>query len=487
MLFQISTPQTIGALIAKQESKKASKCKSAHGPDVGLSTKRQRLLDASLPPNPPPPETHAMTITSPAGEPVKLVDASPSLADTQARCATDLGPSTEEQKSDHGSVDSSRAPDIESHRLNTQEPELDQGSLAPASAQVHNLADRVPAAKKQKLSYANLPPARKKLSSEEVARNDAYHCRRRLECWCRRFGFDDQIISQMSDDVLRSSTLNIYQFILKKSSPPRTDTYGALELDIYRTGCNPSVCYQTPIPSSSMNLPVQNPTRDSSDPIMGYSTTSTTSDKDVSVRSDFDKVDDTAASAAPNHLLPLSRGRFAREDTAIASSSQISAVEPIRNKGGRPKGRKPRPAKKPKTPKGPMRFQKNHPVKAGVDVYVWENILSFCPPDFLLKARAISSTFRSILRDDSALWKTSRVNHFGSDMPGPPLGLSERQYADLLTGIGCQTRGCDSQKARKTYWAFQKRLCIECFHKSFVPVTSNLISSILLMHSLTRI
>ena len=474
MQFHNSTPQTVAAYIAKRKSGKASQRKSAHASDVEPSTKEKKVPDASLSADLSLPGNHAMIFTSPTEEPMKLVDASLPLAETQARNTTGRGPATEKQNSDQGSIDSSRAHDTESYRLTAQEPGLDQGPLSSTFAQVDNVTDHESAAKKQKLSSAKLLPARVRqtLSNEDVVRIDDYHWRRRLESWCRRFGFDDRIISKMSDELLRSPTSDIYHFILEQSSRAQSDLYGALQLDIYRSGAHNSFCDRTSIPSSSLNSPYN-----SSDPIMGYSMTSANSDKLVSLRSDCEKVDDTTESAGPNHLLPLSRGLFLGDDTSVANTSQIPAVEPVRNKGGRPKGRKPRALKPPKTPKGPTRFQKNHPVKAAVNVDVWGNILLFCPPEFLLKARTISSTFRSLLKDDSVIWKISRINHFGSDMPEPPLGLSEPQYADLLTGTGCQTRGCEFQKTRKTYWAFQKRLCVECFQKSMAPKvnSSNLI------------
>ena len=177
---------------------------------------------------------------------------------------------------------------------------------------------------------------------------------------------------------------------------------------------------------------------------------------------------------------PSTLGSSLRKDATPASLPQNPSVGPARNKGGRPRleRRKPRARK---TPKGQTRLQKNHPIKATVNVDVWENILVFCPPEFLLKARNISRTFRSILKDDSLIWKRARVKYFGPDLPEPPLGLTEPQYVDLLTGSGCQTRGCTSSKTRKTYWAIQKRLCIECFQKSFLPV-SKLICNIGLLN-----
>ena len=199
----------------------------------------------------------------------------------------------------------------------------------------------------------------------------------------------------------------------------------------------------------------------------GHSTTPASLDPIASVNSGRE-IENDGAAVSSDKVSPLPLDVHLRDDSTPASLSQNRPADPPRNKGGRPRGRKPRARK---TPKGPTRFQKNHPVKAMVNVDVWENILLYCPPDFLLKARQFSPTFRSVLKDDSLIWKRARVKHFGSDMPDPPAGLSEPQYADLLTGTGCQTRGCQSKKSRKTYWAFQRRLCIECFQNSFLPVS----------------
>lgn len=177
---------------------------------------------------------------------------------------------------------------------------------------------------------------------------------------------------------------------------------------------------------------------------------------------------DVTVDASLDEVVPSSLDVSLRDGTTPASTSETPSVGPARSKGGRPRGRKPRELK---PPKGRTRFQKNHPVKATVNMDVWENILLFCPLDFLLRARSISKTFRSVLKHDSLIWKKARVNQFGPEMPDPPLGLSEPQYADLVTGNGCHTRGCTSKKARKTYWALGKRLCIECFQKSFIPVS----------------
>ena len=280
---------------------------------------------------------------------------------------------------------------------------------------------------------------------------------------------------------------------------PETTANASLLVDGVLNGACSTISYQTSTSLPSVKSASRSPHCDSSDLNLVYDTSNTSSDRSASASSVRDIANDTVAASSDQNvsvssgrdigydtaarseqIAPLSPNSILRDSSTNATSSPTPSVGPPRNRGGRPKGRKPRAAKPFKTPKGPMRFQKNHPVKAAVNVDVWENILSFCPPDFLLKARTVSSTFWSVLEDDSPIWKISRVKHFGSDMPGPPSGLSEPHYADLLTGTGCQTRGCTSKKTRKTYWAFQRRLCIDCFHQAFLPVSiSNMLFRLL--------
>ena len=277
-----------------------------------------------------------------------------------------------------------------------------------------------------------------------------------------------------------------------------TTANASLLVDGVLNGACSTISDQSSTSLSSVKSASRSPNCDSSDLNLVHDTSNTSSDRSASASWVRDIANDTAAAssdqnvsvssirdighdnaARSDQIAPLSPNSILRDSSTNATSSPTPSVGPPRNRGGRPKGRKPRAAKPFKTPKGPMRFQKNHPVKAAVNVDIWENILSFCPPDFLLKARMVSSTFWSIL-DDSPIWKISRVKHFGSDMPGPPSGLSEPQYADLLTGTGCQTRGCTSKRTRKTYWAFQRRLCMDCFHQAFLPVSiSNMLFRLL--------
>ena len=500
MHFQVSTPQSMGAYIAKQESRKASKRKSAHALDPEPCAKKQKFLHGSLPPAPAPaqPQAHAIALSRPTEEAQKLTDASLPTAQAQAHDMTDLGPAgaaTKKRKSDDRSVDPVHVYGMANHGLfpPESESEPDHGSLLSAPAQVHDIADLEPATKKHKLSYANLPPGRvrkRRLSPEESARALLAMRRKQLESWCRIYKFDWQLLSGLPEETLVNPDFDVHTYVTTGGSRMEFFTYKTPELgvrpvdDLSAKGKSLSrspVCY-------------------SSNPDEEYNTRNASLDQSASARSVQGIADDaTATSSSQNdsngdaghdtvagksdQIAPSSPDSIWGDNTSHASSSRTPSVGPARNQGGRPRGRKPPAPKKYKTIKGPARFQKNHPVKTAVNVDVWENILLFCPPDFLLKARTVSPTFRSVLRDDSPIWKICRVKHFGSEMPDPPLGLSEPQYADLLTGTGCQNRGCESMKTRKTYWAFQKRLCNECFKQAFLPVsTSSMLFSSLSVH-----
>ncbi|KAF2625626.1 hypothetical protein BU25DRAFT_412660 [Macroventuria anomochaeta] len=114
----------------------------------------------------------------------------------------------------------------------------------------------------------------------------------------------------------------------------------------------------------------------------------------------------------------------------------------------------------------PTRFRKGKILEKGFDLDCWFTILSFSDPAQLLEMRLkIPSCFR-FLRDNPKLWVHSRNNYYGDDMPGPPSGLNEFQYAHLRHGHGCM--GCGAPSTRKTYWAFLRRWCKTCLQSKTV-------------------
>ena len=86
-------------------------------------------------------------------------------------------------------------------------------------------------------------------------------------------------------------------------------------------------------------------------------------------------------------------------------------------------------------------FRSTKPVATEIPMDVWQNILAFCPLEFLIKARTISRSFLLALSYEST-WREARMLNYGPQCPDPPAGLTEFQYADLLSGIGCQTKSC---------------------------------------------
>ncbi|EXJ63647.1 uncharacterized protein A1O5_11408 [Cladophialophora psammophila CBS 110553] len=127
---------------------------------------------------------------------------------------------------------------------------------------------------------------------------------------------------------------------------------------------------------------------------------------------------------------------------------------------------------RPRLPANPPRpkrqnFRPSRPLQNSDQVYsdLWIHILSFCEPKFLLEAKTLSSDFYKLLTKNSIIWKKSRINHYGADMPDCPKGLTEQQYVDLLAGRGCQSRGCHVEGTFKVHWMFQVRLCPACFKR----------------------
>ena len=147
-------------------------------------------------------------------------------------------------------------------------------------------------------------------------------------------------------------------------------------------------------------------------------------------------------------------------DSSASPSTCLSTIPRARNVGGRPRKASVQTFAHRKAP---TKLRKDRPVIGRVHMDVWREILGYCSPEFLLKARTVSRTFKAALSDEK-LWKEARLRCYGPEMPDLPPGLTETQFADLLTGNGCQARGCNS-KARRTYWAVQRRWCTNCFYK----------------------
>ena len=141
-----------------------------------------------------------------------------------------------------------------------------------------------------------------------------------------------------------------------------------------------------------------------------------------------------------------------------------------RNKGGRPKTKPSASRPLTKCYKKSTVLRVNRPVEARLPMDVWNRILNYCKPDLLVKLRLVSQGFRDAISND-IIWKDSLIQEFGPLLPEPPQGLSYMHYANLLTSNGCQA--CHEErrgKARRTYWAFQRRYCEPCLTERVVFV-----------------
>jgi hypothetical protein len=117
----------------------------------------------------------------------------------------------------------------------------------------------------------------------------------------------------------------------------------------------------------------------------------------------------------------------------------------------------------------PTRLNIMRPVKIAKRVAqdAWRIIFERTTPAFLLEARTICQGWNTLLKED-AIWRRARVEESGPDSPGPPKGMSERKFADLLAGKGCQNRSCPKVNTTKVFWAFRTRMCDDCFKERTV-------------------
>ncbi|KAJ9627563.1 hypothetical protein H2204_009602 [Knufia peltigerae] len=99
---------------------------------------------------------------------------------------------------------------------------------------------------------------------------------------------------------------------------------------------------------------------------------------------------------------------------------------------------------------------------------VWHLILGYCEPRQLLEAKLISKDFNNRLNEHNTIWRKSRLDHLGKDIPECPTGLTEQKYVYLLVGRGCQNPNCPRDQTVRVAWVFQLRLCADCFKQKTI-------------------
>ncbi|RKF62854.1 hypothetical protein OnM2_030036 [Erysiphe neolycopersici] len=95
---------------------------------------------------------------------------------------------------------------------------------------------------------------------------------------------------------------------------------------------------------------------------------------------------------------------------------------------------------------------------------LWMRIFELTDARFLsTRARLICRRFKKIVDNCNSLFFNQRIEIYGKNMPGPPPGMSERQFNNLLGGKGCEE--CSDRSCTATKWAWYKRWCVSCWGK----------------------
>ncbi|KAI6248071.1 hypothetical protein HI914_03183 [Erysiphe necator] len=95
---------------------------------------------------------------------------------------------------------------------------------------------------------------------------------------------------------------------------------------------------------------------------------------------------------------------------------------------------------------------------------LWMRIFELTDARFLsTRARLICRRFKNIIDNCNSLFLNQRIEIYGTNLPGPPKGMSERQYNNLLGGKGCEE--CSDRSCTATKWAWYKRWCVSCWEK----------------------
>ncbi|TQS34383.1 hypothetical protein Golomagni_05236 [Golovinomyces magnicellulatus] len=98
---------------------------------------------------------------------------------------------------------------------------------------------------------------------------------------------------------------------------------------------------------------------------------------------------------------------------------------------------------------------------------LWMRIFELTDPRFLsTKGRFICRRFTDIIDNRNSIFVNQRIETYGRDMPGPPPGMSERQYSNLLGGKGCEE--CSDRACTSTKWAWSKRWYASCWGKKII-------------------
>lgn len=180
---------------------------------------------------------------------------------------------------------------------------------------------------------------------------------------------------------------------------------------------------------------------------------------------------DAATTHGPAAAHPAKKSRQSSSHTANASSLTESLGVQKRGNPDQASEKFKRKRASRKNPNVPLRLRTNTPLQKDLPMDVWRLLFSSCHPKILLQLNLVCKDFQ-ILLGERSIWSAARCSTFGTDHPDPPPGMTEMQYAKLLTGVGCQSNGCSDRRARAVYWAFGKRWCEVCLLKNTIDVSA---------------
>lgn len=119
----------------------------------------------------------------------------------------------------------------------------------------------------------------------------------------------------------------------------------------------------------------------------------------------------------------------------------------------------------------PTKLKVSKPVQAFVPLDVWRIIFDYVDGPTIWKLRNVCTRFKELLSPQNpVVYKTCRINSHGDIREGPPCGLTEFQYVDLLTRSGCH--GCQKKGTTRVFWAFQRRYCSTCIRSNMITCVS---------------
>jgi hypothetical protein len=186
---------------------------------------------------------------------------------------------------------------------------------------------------------------------------------------------------------------------------------------------------------------------------------SITTSRSLNSKSPFSDLTDSGVESSTETMAEKKR----KTDSGGLSQAKKQKLETANKTKRIPKSKEPKPEPVSSSSIACTAFLTSIQAKYRLGQDLWMLILEFTPPSFLRKARLLNKEFKSMVDQYESIFVNQRKANYGEDMPDAPIGLTQRQYNDLLGGKGCLERDCDDEKASRTHWSWAKRWCWNCW------------------------